>query len=38
MEGRKNQNKNNDGVWIYYDENGVEAKRIFYIDGKKLDN
>lgn len=38
MEGRKNQNKNYDGVWIYYDENGVEAKRIFYIDGKKLDN
>ena len=38
MEGRKNQNKNNDGVWIYYDENGMEAKRIFYIVGKKLDN
>lgn len=38
MEGRKNQNKNNDGNWIYYDENGVEVKRIFYIDGKKLEN
>ena len=25
MEGRKNQNKNNDGTWIYYDENGKEV-------------
>lgn len=37
MYGRKNQNKNNDGQWVYFDENGLESKRIFYIDGKALD-
>lgn len=37
MCGRKNENRNNDGEWIYYDESGTEVKRIFYIDGKQLE-
>ncbi len=37
MAGRKNENRNNDGEWIYYDDSGKEAKRVFYINGKKVE-
>jgi antitoxin component YwqK of YwqJK toxin-antitoxin module len=37
MVGRKNENRNNDGEWIYYDDSGKEAKRVFYINGKKVE-